>query len=212
MAARIAIHGGPLALATPASIQELINAISRRLQTSESAEQDIQEGTYISTARPGFWDVNHGTFEAALAQIGPISREFRRIYDRLMGAKDIAEQPTVPRGDESAVTRRLTNGDLMQIAREINVANAPWRRVQWSLENHLYVQGGGYIGNSHGHAPPAGARLVHIEGTMVPPPEPNPDAATEDEGEDMAGRGMHVNRHMDAGKLTHEWRNRRYGL
>jgi hypothetical protein len=188
-----------------------MTAISKRLQNTEEWEQAIQQGTYVSAARPQFWDVNHGTFEAAIAQIGPISREFRRIYDRLRSAKDIAEQPTVPRGDESAVTRRLTNGDLMQIGREINVATAPLVRVKELLANHLYTQGGGYIGNSRGHAPPAGARLVHIEGTMVPPPEPNPDAATEDEGEDMAGRGMPVNRHMDAGKLTHEWRNRRYG-
>jgi len=208
MAARIVVHGGPAALATPLSIQELIAAIDNRLRKSDLAPQG---GAFLSAERPGFWDVNHGTFEDTVAQIGLIGREFRRIKDRLRGGKDIAEYPTVPRGNESAVTRRLTNGELSQLARDFNTATAHGRHIQELLNTHLYTQGGGYIGNSQGHAPPAGARLLHIEGTMVPPPEPNPDAPTEDEGDDMAGRGMPVNRHMDAGKLTHEWRNRRYG-
>jgi hypothetical protein len=156
---------------------------------------------YLEEGKPAFWDTNHGTFEGTFAQYDTIIAETRRIYKYFADALDVLRHPSRPRGDESAIMHRITNNDVIQEVAALNAAAAQQRATVASMRDNLYHQRNiGWTSNTLNRAPPAGARLVHVEGT--PPPERDPSADTESEG-------MGKPHHMLRGTYWHEMQNRR---
>jgi len=191
MAFVVRVRGNPLDPADLPTIQSAIDVTEAKILANY---KNLQEGFFLIAGRPNFWDEAGGpTYRDALARFHAVAAEFKRIHEYLLAAKNAAEFQHRPRGDENAVTRRVTNADIRQRVTELNTAIAHRQATEALFRNHLYSQHAGYIGNVHGQAPPAGAKIVHIEGTTAPQEAYNGE--TEDE---MEGRGLIDNEYQAA--------------
>lgn len=195
--------GGPLDPADILTVQDVLNVVQAFILRNY---RNLQKGALLTRARANFWDEASGlTYRDALARFEAVEAEFQRLQAYLAAAKNVIEFQHRPRGDENAVTRRITNTDIRQRIAELNTAIVHLQATLALVKTHIYIQHAGYIGNAHGHAPPANARLVHIEGTADPEPGLDPGAETEPEGSGKTGSG----KHMARGDYWHGMQNRR---